>query len=113
MVDAPLHLGGVRAHAAVTAPGGVIDSDTIFEFVQSGDVVEAKYAGGKVVTGYLIGRQHGKQLEFRYCQTHTDGSLAGGHSHCSLRTNDQGKIEIVEEFEWATGGTGTNIIRQL
>ncbi len=106
-------LNGLRAHAAVTAPGGVINADTFFEFTQEGDIVEAKYRGGKIVSGYLIGRLRGTELEFRYCQTHTDGVIAGGHSVCQVRVNDAGKAEIVEEFEWATGGKGTNIIREL
>lgn len=106
-------LDGLRAHAPVTAPSGVIGADTIFHFVQRDDIVEAKYAGGRVESGYLIGRLRGRRLEFRYCQTHTDGVVTGGHSICEVQTNDRGKVEIVEEFEWATGGKGTNIIRQL
>lgn len=113
MSEPAIDLDGLRASAAETAPGGVIDRDTVFEFSQHNDVVEARYAGGKLVAGFLVGRVHGDTLEFRYCQTHTDGTLAGGRSHCTIRRNDQGRIEIVEEFEWATGGTGTNIIRQL
>lgn len=113
MMPSPADLNGLRAHAAVTAPGGVINADTIFEFTQEGDVVEAKYRGGKIVSGFLIGRLRDQELEFRYCQTHTDGVIAGGHSVCKVCVNDADKTEIVEEFEWATGGKGTNIIREL
>ena len=35
------HLDGLRMNAPVTAPGGVINKDTIFEFTQTGPVAEA------------------------------------------------------------------------
>ena len=112
-MSTPIDLHGLRCHAAVTAPGGVINERTEFAFTQRGDVVESRYSGGRVEAGYLIGRLDGSKLEFRYCQTHTDGEITGGHSHCEVRVNADGKVEIVEEFEWASGGKGTNIIRQL
>ncbi|RNC80688.1 MAG: hypothetical protein ED559_02455 [Phycisphaera sp.] len=112
-MGAPIDLDGLRCHAAVTAPGGVIDARTEFAFIQRGDVVESRYSGGRVEAGYLIGRLNGSKLEFRYCQTHTDGEITGGHSRCDVRVNADGMVEIVEEFEWTSGGKGTNIIREL
>ena len=112
--EAPFNLDGLRANAPVTAESGVINADTIFEFSQDGDLVEASYAGGQVRAGRLIGRVKGDTLEFRYCQAHDDGSLDGGRSNCELRRADDGKIEIVERFQWASReGEGVNIIREL
>jgi len=112
------NLDGLRANAPVTADIGVINEETIFEFSQDGPIVEARYAGGRVKTGRLIGIIEGDTLEFRYAQVHTDCGLAGGHSRCELRRDERGRIEIVERFEWAPGGSagdgaGENIIREL
>jgi hypothetical protein len=93
------NLDGLKMNAPVTAPGGVINADTIFRFTQIGSHVEAHYAGGLVVSGRLIGLLKGDTLEFRYCQLHNDQSLAGGHSNCTLNRDN--------------GESGENIIAQL
>ncbi|MCB9845112.1 MAG: hypothetical protein H6811_03885 [Phycisphaeraceae bacterium] len=110
----PWNLDGLRANAPVTAPGGVINADTIFEFHQADNRVEATYTGGRIVRGFLVGVITNDTLEFRYCQAHTDGRIDGGASTCSLERTDDGRIRIIERFEWESrGGSGTNVIEQL
>ncbi len=107
------NLDGLRMNAPVTAPGGVINAETIFEFTQTGNITEARYAGGRVTVGHLVGVVSGDSLEFRYAQVHDDGSLHGGHSSCTLERADDGKVRIVERYTWAGGETGTNVIQEL
>ena len=104
-------LDGLTMNAVRTAPNGVVGPETIFEFRQEGDLVQASYAGGRVAAGHLIGRLRGDRLEFRYCQTHADGGLDGGRSECELRRSEAGLVQIVERFAW-DGGTGTNVIQE-
>ncbi|MFT5423975.1 MAG: hypothetical protein ACI89L_001767 [Phycisphaerales bacterium] len=118
MPELNFNLNGLRMNATTTAPGGVIDSDTVFTFTQDGPHAEAHYAGGRVLSGHLIGTITRDRFEFRYCQRHAtpDGSgqeLAGGHSRCTLERDDLGKLRILERFTWADGGTGENIIAEL
>ena len=74
----PFNLHGLRMHAIETDPQGAIGPDTVFEFTQNGTHAEARYAGGRVAAGYLIGTVSDGRFEFRYCQRHIDGELAGG-----------------------------------
>ena len=39
-----------------TAPNGVINANTIFHFQQIENLITAKYEGGKIKTGFLIGK---------------------------------------------------------
>lgn len=98
--------------ATQTAPGGAINQETVFQFSQSGDVVEARYAGGRVTIGRLIGVVTDSTLEFRYTQLHEDNSLHGGHSSCQLERQADDKLRIIEHYQWADGGSGTNIIEE-
>jgi len=107
------NLDRLRMNAPVTAPGGVVSADTTFEFSQTGNIAEARYAGGRVTLGRLVGIVTDDTLEFRYAQVHDDGSLHGGHSKCTLERTDDAKVRIVESYEWADGGTGVNIIQEL
>jgi hypothetical protein len=46
-----INLDGIRMHAIETAPNGVINADTNFDFHQVDSSVWAEYAGGRVVRG--------------------------------------------------------------
>ena len=108
------NLDGIKANARDTAPGGVVGPETIFIFRQEGRVVEAIYAGGQVLRGFLVGTIEDDTLRMQYCQLDIDGRLDGGHSICDLQRTDDGRVRIVEHFEWATrDGNGNNVIEQL
>ena len=98
--------------ATQTAPGGAINRETVFKFTQSGDVVEASYAGGRITVGRLIGLVQDATLEFRYTQLHDDHTLHGGHSTCQLELKPDGGVRIIEHYQWADGGAGTNVIEE-
>ncbi len=104
-----------KFNAPKTAPNGVINHETIFEFEQNDDAIIAKYSGGKIKAGYLIGRIiSDNRFEFRFTQMHTDGILDGGHSFCDIKILDNGRIRLIEHFEWQSiGEKGENIIEEL
>ena len=40
--------------------------------------------------------------------------LDGGSSTCELLRDDQGRVNVVEHFQWESReGSGTNVIREL
>ena len=104
---------GKTMHASSSAPNAVINEQTIFYFQQVGQLITAKYAGGKVKTGFLIGKLSDGKLEFRYTQMHEDESLAGGHSLCEIELTKAGRIKLTEHFEWSSGEKGVNIIEEV
>jgi hypothetical protein len=111
---ADFSLDGLSMNAVETDANGVINVDTTFTFHQSDETVRAEYAGGQVVQGYLVGLMQGPQLTFRYCQLERSGALNGGMSICDLRRSDDGKIQIIEHFEWASrDGGGRNVLQEL
>jgi hypothetical protein len=104
---------GKAMRASSTAPNGVIDEKTIFHFQQIGNLITAKYAGGKVKTGFLIGKMIDDKFEFHYTQMHEDESLNGGHSLCEIEITEDGRIRLIEHFEWTSGKKGINIIEEI
>jgi hypothetical protein len=107
-------LDGVTMNAPVTAPGGVVSAETIFKFRQRDSIVSAHYQGGGIHLGYLVGLVAGDRLEFRFAQVDSTGRLDGGHSKCELARTTDGRIRILEHFQWASrDGTGVNVIEEL
>jgi hypothetical protein len=111
-----LSLNGVKMNVIKTADNGIVNHDTIFRFSQKENVVSAEYQGGKILKGFLVGKlQTQNQLEFSYCQLQRDGKLDNGLSLCQLSKNKEGKLILIEHFEWKSrpGEFGTNIFQEL
>lgn len=112
----PLSLDGIKMNVIKTADNGVVNQDTIFIFSQDDDVVTAKYQGGRILQGYLVGKLTAEnKLDFSYCQMQLDGKLDNGLSTCQVGKSDNGKLQLVENFEWKSrpGEFGTNIFQEL
>lgn len=113
-MEKPISLDGVRMHVVSTAEGGEVNTETLFEFNQDGSVVSARYAGGKVRLGYLVGTMSAKGLQFRYAQVDNSGRLDGGYSTCEIGRTAEGKVQLVEHFKWdSREGSGTNIYEEI
>ena len=69
-----VNLDGLKMHVTTTATNGVVASGTRLSFVQRGNHVAARYSGGAVGRGWLVGRLRGSELEFRYAQRAQDGA---------------------------------------
>jgi len=113
-MDEGLSLEGRSMHASKTAPGGVVNADTIFRFQQTDNLVTAEYAGGGIRRGSLVGLLSNGTLHFRYAQLQDDGRLDGGESHCEVKMDASGRVSIIEHYAWASRpGAGTNVISEL
>jgi len=110
-----LSLDNIRMNVIQTASNGVVNKETVFLFKQNEHVVTAEYSGGKIKIGFLVGTMDNEKLNFSYCQLQADGKLDNGSSSCDLSLSDQGKIRLIEHFEWASrpGEKGTNIFQEL
>jgi hypothetical protein len=65
-------LDGVEMRAVDHLSEGLITAATLFTFAESNAVVSARYAGGHIVLGYLIGKRTSDGIEFSYVQTRRD-----------------------------------------
>jgi hypothetical protein len=108
-------LDKIKMTVIQTAENGVVNKDTIFVFQQSGHIVNAEYAGGKIQKGFLVGQIDENVFTFSYCQLQTDGTLDNGLSTCELSADETGKIRLVEHFEWRSrpGESGVNIFQEI
>ena len=112
--DPVVNFDGRRMHVSQTAEGGVVNEETFFDFKHENGVVSARYAGGGVQLGHLIGKIVGGKLEFRYAQVQTDGVLDGGRSICDIECLPTGKLRLLEHFQWESReGSGTNIFDEI
>ncbi len=104
----------VKMNVVKTAANGVVNSNTLFSFHQSGDTVWAEYDGGGVTKGFLVGKVQGSSLKFRYCQTDINGNLDGGVSNCRLERMTDDRMRMIETFQWESRNeTGENIFEEL
>jgi hypothetical protein len=109
-----IDLNGLRMYVSSTAARGVVDADTRLQFLQQGQRVAARYSGGRVTRGWLVGRIAGSELVFRYAQSEEHGDIHGGHSVCRVERLTNGRIRIIERFTWTSrSGSGTNVFDEV
>ena len=108
-----LNLDGVTMFVSSTAANGVVGSDTRLHFIQKGSRVAARYAGGNVARGWLVGAISGSHLDFRYAQREA-GTSIHGHSTARVERSPDGRLRIVEHFTWSSrAGSGTNVFDEV
>ncbi|MFI0429408.1 hypothetical protein [Mariniflexile sp. HMF6888] len=110
-----INLNKIKMTVIETAENGVVNEDTIFDFTQKDNYVEANYFGGKIKNGFLVGLIKENIFEFSYCQLQTDGILDNGISCSELVISSEGKIRLIEHFEWKSrpGEYGVNIFEEV
>ena len=109
-----MNLDGLTLYVSATADIGVVGADTLLHFTQKGARVLARYSGGSIKRGYLVGEMSDASLSFRYTQLEASGEIHGGSSTCDLLTLPDGRARIVEHFTWRTReGSGENVFDQV
>ena len=79
---------------------GKVNTETIFEYHQAGDLVTAEYYGGTIRYGKIIARLTGSQLDMLYQCITTDNELRAGKAIAEVSVNEHGKIELRLNWEW-------------
>jgi hypothetical protein len=107
-------LDGVEMRAVDQLSEGLITAATLFTFAESNAVVSARYAGGRIVLGYLIGKRRSDGIEFSYVQSDVTGRIDTGRSRCDLEVLPDRRLRLVEHFKWASReGEGVNVLEEL
>jgi hypothetical protein len=105
----------IRMNVITTAPNGIVNSDTIFDFTQDKELVSAKYSGGKIRKGYLVGNVKNNRLHFSYCQIRTNAMMDHGTSVCEISYEDD-RLILTEKFEMSSEKgkeIGVNIFKEI
>jgi hypothetical protein len=107
-------LEGRRFRSVADVAGGEVDTETVFDYHEEGDLIWARYAGGAVRLGHLVGLRQGERLEFRYSQLNTAGETSTGHCVSTVITLPDGRLRLHEVWEWESkDGAGTSAVEEI
>jgi len=105
---------GLELQVVSTDAAGEVGDGTRLSFQQAGRIASARYQGGNVALGFLVGIVDGESLEGRYVQVGTNGQVDAGLSTWELGGRSIGPIKVTERFTWDTRtGSGTNEYEQV
>jgi len=108
-------LDGRRFRAVAEVEGGDVGPQTEFEYAERADgVIHARYAGGAVRLGFLVGMRAGDALSFRYAQLLEDGRTATGRCESRIEELPDGRLRLHETWAWdSQPGAGTSVVEEL
>src|SRR3954452_9947661 len=112
-VSAP-SLHGRRFRPAAEVSGGDVGTETVFEYVEDDGIVHARYGGGAVRLGFLVGTRDGDVLRFRYAQVRADGSTATGRCESRIETLPDARLRLHEPWPWESKeGAATSFFEEF
>jgi hypothetical protein len=79
---------------------GEASEATVFEYHERDGVVWARYQGGAVRLGFLVGTRQGDSLDFRYSQLNESGETSTGHCSTTISTLPDGRLRLDEDWAW-------------
>ncbi|GAB2491680.1 DUF6196 family protein [Nocardiopsis aegyptia] len=98
---------------AETSEASAVSADTRFEFRERDGRVEARYSGGTVDQGFLVGRREDGRVSTAYTQMDTAGHARTGTAVMRLTGDDGGGLLLVEDYTWSDGTAGRNVLRAV
>ena len=89
---------------------GQVNSETIFKYKQTDNLVTADYYGGTVRYGKIVAILSGNQLDMLYQCITTDNELKAGKAIAQISLNQHHKIRLLLNWKWLTdtGKQGTS-----
>jgi hypothetical protein len=107
-------LEGRRFRVAEMGSEGEANAQTVFEYHEDDGVVWARFGGGTVRVGYLVGTRNGDRLDVRYAQLNERGETSTGHCTTALSLLPDGRIRLDEDWAWESKpGTGTSAAEEI
>jgi hypothetical protein len=99
---------------------GDVDPATTFEYHEEGgedadaNLVWARYSGGSIRLGFLVGLRDGDSLFARYAQVTNDGGTATGHTESRVEVLADGRVRLHEDWSWdSREGSGTSVVEEI
>jgi hypothetical protein len=92
-----------RRFVMVSSTASEVDPQgpTEFAYAESGGVIWGDYTGDTVVHGRFVGVRDGDRIELDYVHQLKVGGTAGGHSSSRVESLPDGRLRLVEEFQFA------------
>ena len=93
---------------------GEASAATVFEYHERDGLVWARYHGGAVRLGFLVGTRDGDSLEFRYSQVNEGGETSNGRCSTTVSVLPDGRLRLSEDWAWESKpGTGTSTVEEI
>lgn len=95
---------------------GETSGDTVFHYVQEGNILTASYSGGAIKKGHLIGLvDENGNIDMRYHQVNESGKLMTGICRSKPEIMENGKIRLYETWKWTSGdrSEGRSIVEEI
>src|SRR5690606_21894505 len=83
---------------------GEVNSETVFEYKQDGNLVTANYFGGTIRYGKIMAALKDDELNMLYQCLTTDNQLKSGKAIAKISLTDSGKMKLNLNWEWLTNG---------
>jgi hypothetical protein len=113
MSAADVPLDGRVFRGAEMSEAGEASVATLFEYHEGDGVIWARYEGGAVRLGFLVGTRDGDRLEFRYSQLNGNGETSNGRCSTRISVLQDGRLRLVEDWAWESKpGAGTSAVEE-
>jgi len=107
-------LDGRVFRAVENADGEVSAGETLFHYSQDADLVHARYEGGGIRMGFLVGTRDGDALDFRYAHVNAGGETATGQCATRISVLGDGRLRLDETWAWdSRAGSGTSVVEEV
>jgi len=83
---------------------GQVNTETVFNYKQDGNLVTADYFGGTIKYGKIIADLKEDKLHMLYQCLTTDNELKAGKALAQITLTKNGKIKLSLDWEWLTNG---------
>ncbi len=107
---------GKRFRPVSQSTNSETSEQTIFHYQQDGNILSCDYSGGKIEKGHLIGLVNEKgHIDMRYHQINNRGELMTGQCRSTPEILPNGKIRLLEEWQWTSGdgSKGTSVLEEF
>ncbi|MEG1237458.1 MAG: hypothetical protein RSD30_07850 [Flavobacterium sp.] len=83
---------------------GQVNTETVFNYNQDGNLVTADYFGGTIKYGKIIADLKDNELNMLYQCLTTDNELKAGKALAQISLTENDKIKLSLDWEWLTNG---------
>lgn len=103
-VSSEINYDGRKFVPKMNSENGEVNEKTLFLYHQNGSFLWAEYSGGDILKGSLIGSvSDNGELDFAYQHMNREMQVKTGKCHSVPAVNENGKIELTEQWEWTSG----------
>jgi hypothetical protein len=93
---------------------GEASGATVFEYHERDGMVWARYEGGAVRLGFLVGTRQGDCVDFRYSQLNENGETSSGRCSTTISTLPDGRLRLEEDWAWESKpGAGKSAAEEI